>query len=394
MPIENAHFTQAEFDRRIALTRKAMEEVGIDVLFVTNPSNMNYLTGYDGWSFYVHQGVILPMEGKPIWWGRLQDANGARRTVWMEDDEIIFYADRYIQAPDIHPMEDLASHLRIMDFGDKRVGMEMETYFFTAKAFAVLAEGLPDAELVDASTLVNWVRLRKSDEELAFMRRAARISELVIEKAVEIAEPGMLKHELVGELFKTSVHGEDDSWGDYPAIVPLLPSGADASAPHLTWNGEALKKGEATFIEQSGCYRRYHAPLSRTIFFGKPPKHMSDASKALTEGLNAGIEVAQAGMRACDIARALDVELLKVGIERPNRAGYAVGLSYPPDWGEHTVSIRAFDETVLEPGMTFHFMPGLWMDDWGLETTETILIKETGPAEPLCNVERQLFVKP
>ena len=393
MPIENAPFSQAEYDRRIRLVRTAMAEAGIDVMFITNPSNQNWLTGYDGWSFYVHQGVILSLEGDPIWWGRLQDANGARRTVWMQDDKIIYYADRYIQAPDIHPMEDLASHLRIMGFGDKRIGVEMETYYFTARAFAVLAEGLPDAQLVDASTLVNWQRLIKSDEELAFMRRAARISELVIGRAVEIAEPGMRKHDLVGELFKTSVQGEDDSWGDYPAIVPLLPSGEDASAPHLTWNGEALKKGEATFIEQSGCYRRYHAPLSRTIFFGKPPQFMADASAALTEGLNAGIEVARPGNRACDIARALDTELLKVGIERPNRCGYAVGLSYPPDWGEHTVSLRAMDETVLEPGMTFHFMPGLWMDDWGLETTETILISEDGPAEALCNVERKLFIK-
>ncbi|MDV4169830.1 M24 family metallopeptidase [Rhodovulum sp. FJ3] len=393
MPIENAPFSQAEYDRRIRLVRTAMAEAGIDVMFITNPSNQNWLTGYDGWSFYVHQGVILSLEGDPIWWGRLQDANGARRTVWMQDDKIIYYADRYIQAPDIHPMEDLASHLRIMGFGDKNIGVEMETYYFTARAFAVLAEGLPDAQLVDASTLVNWQRLIKSDEELAFMRRAARISELVIGRAVEIAEPGMRKHDLVGELFKTSVQGEDDSWGDYPAIVPLLPSGEDASAPHLTWNGEALKKGEATFIEQSGCYRRYHAPLSRTIFFGKPPQFMADASAALTEGLNAGIEVARPGNRACDIARALDTELLKVGIERPNRCGYAVGLSYPPDWGEHTVSLRAMDETVLEPGMTFHFMPGLWMDDWGLETTETILIREDGPAEALCNVERKLFVK-
>ena len=214
-----------------------------------------------------------------------------------------------------------------------------------------------------------------------------------LERAIELAEPGMRKHDLVGELFKTSVQGEADSWGDYPAIVPLLPSGEDASAPHLTWNGEALKSGEATFIEQSGCYRRYHAPLCRTIFFGKPPTHFSDASEALTEGLNAGIEVARAGNRACDIARALDAELHKVGIERPNRCGYAVGLSYPPDWGEHTVSLRASDETVLEPGMTFHFMPGLWMDDWGLETTETIVIREDGPAEPLCNIPRQLFIK-
>jgi ectoine hydrolase len=43
--------------------------------------------------------------------------------------------------------------------------------------------------------------------------------------------------------------------------------------------------------------------------------------------------------------------------------------------------------------MTFHFMPGLWMDDWGLETTETIVIREDGPAEPLCNIPRQLFIK-
>ena len=43
--------------------------------------------------------------------------------------------------------------------------------------------------------------------------------------------------------------------------------------------------------------------------------------------------------------------------------------------------------------MTFHFMPGLWMDDWGLETTETIVIREDGPAEPLCHIPRQLFIK-
>jgi len=52
------------------------------------------------------------------------------------------------------------------------------------------------------------------------------------------------------------------------------------------------------------------------------------------------------------------------------------------------------DITELRPGMTFHFMPGLWRDDWGLETTETLLIKDSGPAEALCNIERKLFVKP
>ncbi len=393
MPIENVHFSELEYSRRIALVRAAMAQREIDILFITNPSNQFWLTGYDGWSFYTHQGVILPMEGAPYWWGRFMDANGARRTVWMEEENILHYNDAMVQSDIMHPMEDLASHLRIMGYGKARIGVEMETYFYTAKAHATLYEGLPDATLLDASVLVNWQRLIKSDEELRFMRRAARISELVIERAMELAEPGLRKHDLVGELYRTAVQGEEDSWGDYPAIVPMLPSGPDASAPHLTWNGEALKAGEATFVEQSGCYRRYHAPLCRTVFLGKPPQHMIDASHALTEGLNAGIEVARAGNRACDIARALNVELAKVGIERPNRAGYAVGCSYPPDWGEHTVSIRDTDETILEPGMTFHFMPGLWMDHWGMETTETIVITEDGPALPLCNVERKLFIK-
>ncbi|KEO53919.1 M24 family metallopeptidase [Thioclava indica] len=393
MPLAKAPFSQSEYDRRIRLVRQSMAERGIDVLFVTNPSNQFWLTGYDGWSFYTHQGVILPLEGAPFWWGRFMDANGARRTVWMEEENILHYNDMMVQSEVSHPMEDLASRLRIMGYGDARIGVEMETYFYTAKAHAVLLEGLPEAEMIDASVLVNWRRLIKSEEELTFMRRAARISELVITRAMDLIEPGMRKHDLVGELYRTAVQGEEDSWGDYPAIVPMLPSGEDASAPHLTWNGEALKSGEATFIEQSGCYRRYHAPLCRTVFLGKPPQHMVDASQALTEGLNAGIEVARAGNRACDIARALNTELLKVGIERPNRAGYAVGCSYPPDWGEHTVSIRDTDETVLEPGMTFHFMPGLWMDDWGMETTETILIRENGAAEPLSHIARKLFIK-
>ncbi|MBN2741957.1 MAG: M24 family metallopeptidase [Rhodobacteraceae bacterium] len=393
MPLAKAPFSQSEYDRRIRLVRQSMAERGIDVLFVTNPSNQFWLTGYDGWSFYTHQGVILPLEGAPFWWGRFMDGNGARRTVWMEEQNILHYNDIMVQSDVSHPMEDLASRLRIMGYGNARIGVEMETYFYTAKAHAVLIEGLPEAEMIDASVLVNWRRLIKSEEELTFMRRAARISELVITRAMDLIEPGMRKHDLVGELYKTAVQGEEDSWGDYPAIVPMLPSGEDASAPHLTWNGEALKSGEATFIEQSGCYRRYHAPLCRTVFLGKPPQHMMDASQALTEGLNAGIEVARAGNRACDIARALSTELLKVGIERPNRAGYAVGCSYPPDWGEHTVSIRDTDETVLEPGMTFHFMPGLWMDDWGMETTETILIRENGAAEPLSQIPRKLFIK-
>jgi len=101
MTTHNAPFELAEYDRRIAKTRAAMQAAGLDALFVTDPSNQAWLTGYDGWSFYVHQGVILTMEGAPIWWGRYMDMMGGRRTCWMSHDNIVGYGDHYVQSTDI-----------------------------------------------------------------------------------------------------------------------------------------------------------------------------------------------------------------------------------------------------------------------------------------------------
>ncbi len=392
-PPTSLPFSLAEYDRRIAKTRAAMDRAGIDLLFATDPSNQAWLTGYDGWSFYVHQGVLLGLEDGPYWWGRSQDANGARRTIWMGETGIIGYADTYVQSTTSHPMEDLAQHLGDMGHKTARIGVEMENYYYSAKAHAVLTEALPDARFVDATALVNWQRAVKSDEELGFIRKAARISDRMMALAVDLAEPGKRKNEMVGDIVRAAYHGVGDDWGDYPAIVPLTPSGEDASAPHLTWNGAPMHAGEATFFELSGCFRRYHAPLCRTVHLGPPPDAMRTASEALLEGLEAGIDAARAGNRTADVANALNAALAKVGIDRGGRCGYPIGLSYPPDWGERTFSIRPTDDTVLEPGMTFHFMPGLWMDGWGLETTETLLIRDDGPAEALCSVERTLFVK-
>jgi len=393
MSEQRAPFSRAEYDRRLAKTRAAMEKAGIDILFVEDPSNMAWLTGYDGWSFYVHQGVLVFHDADPLWWGRRQDANGALRTVWMVAAQVHGYADHFVQSTERHPMQDLAEIIQARGYGDKRVGVELENYYFSAKAYLTLREELPEAEFVDATALVNWQRGVKSDEELAFMRRAAAISERIVDGIVERVEPGLPKNELVAEILRDAMRGTGEDWGDYPAIVPLLPSGPDAAAPHLTWDGRKFETGAATFYEISGCYRRYHAPFCRTIFLGTPPEHIRRAEDALVEGLEAGLEAARAGNRACDIANALAAPLTRAGIERGARCGYPIGLSYPPDWGERTVSLRAEDETVLEPGMTFHFMPGLWMENWGLEITESILIRDSGPAETFCNRPRKLIVK-
>ena len=394
MPAADPPFSRAEYDRRLALVRAEMTDRGLDALFVEDPSNMAWLTGYDGWSFYVHQGVVVLPEADPLWWGRRQDAPGAHRTVWMADDRVIPYADPYVQSTERHPMQDLARHLKAAGLERGRIGVELENYYFSAKAYLTLREEMPEAEFLDATALVNWKRTVKSAEEIAFIRKAARISEHLVDVWLERVEPGLPKNRLVADILAEGVRGVGEDWGDYPAIVPLTPSGADAAAAHLTWNGKPFQRGEATFFELSGCYRRYHAPFCRSVFLGDPPEAMRRAEAALVEGLEAGLEAARPGNRACDVANALAAPLERAGIDRAARCGYPIGLSYPPDWGERTISFRAEDQTVLQPGMTFHFMPGLWMDDWGVEITEPILIRDSGPAECFCDRPRQMFVKP
>jgi len=77
----NLIFSEEEYQQRVRKTKEIMDKGGMEMLLVMDPANMNYLTGYDGWSFYVHQGVIVSQDAKcPLWFGREQDSNGARLT--------------------------------------------------------------------------------------------------------------------------------------------------------------------------------------------------------------------------------------------------------------------------------------------------------------------------
>ena len=386
------NFTRNEYATRLAKTRRAMAEKGIELLLVSDPSNMAWLTGYDGWSFYVHQAVLVGLEGEPVWWGRAMDANGAKRTAYLSHDNIVGYPDHFVQSTERHPMDHLSGVIAERGWDKLPIGVEMDNYWFSAAAFGALQKYLPNARFSDATALVNWQRAVKSATELEFIRTAGKIVTKMHQRIFEKIEPGIRKCDLVAEIYDAAIRGADDHGGDYPAIVPMLPSGPDAVAPHLTWDDKPMRANEGTFFEIAGVYKRYHCPLSRTVFLGTPPAMFVEAEKATLEGMEAGLEAAKPGNTCEDIANAYFGVLRKYGIVKDSRTGYSIGLSYPPDWGERTMSLRPGDRTELKPGMTFHFMTALWRENMGLEITETLAITETG-YELLADVPRQLSVK-
>jgi len=56
------------------------------------------------------------------------------------------------------------------------------------------------------------------------------------------------------------------------------------------------------------------------------------------------------------------------------------------------MSLRPGDKSVLQEDMTFHLIPAIWQDDWGLEITESFRVGPRGAA-PFCSYPRKLLVK-
>ncbi|MDJ0896416.1 MAG: M24 family metallopeptidase, partial [Alphaproteobacteria bacterium] len=381
-------FSRSEYATRIADTQSVMAARGIELLVVTNPANMAYLTGYDGWSFYVHQCVLLAVdEAEPVWIGRLMDANAAKVTTWLKPEHILGYPDRYVQSTERHPMDYVADDVRSRSWQSRSIGVEKDAYYFTARCLESLQAGLPDARFHDATGLVNWVKVIKSPAELEFMRRAARIIEKTMTTGLDAVRPGARQCDAAAAISHAQITGQAAFGGDYPSIVAMLPSGVGTSTPHLTWSDQPFRHGEATILELAGVYRRYHCPMARTVYLGTPPDAMREMNEIVLEGLQAALDTAKPGVTAEQVEAAWRAVIAKYGHEKESRIGYSTGLNYPPDWGEHTLSLRPGDTTELRPGMCIHCIPGMWMDDWGIEISECFEVTETG-ARPFAEVPR------
>lgn len=378
-------FDAQEYAARLAAVRAAMAAARLDALVLVDPANMRWLTGYDGWSFYVPQAVVVGFDRDPLWWGRPMDRPGAARTTWMGADRLADYPDHLVQADGAHAWSNLSALLAAEGHGRARIGLEMDAHYMTAANADALRAHLPEAHPRDATGLVNRLRAVKSAAELALMAAAGRRVEAMHAAIRDHIRPGLPKCDLIAEVLAAGVRGG----GDYAAIAPIAPSGAEAAAAHLTWDDTPLRAGEATYVEIAGCVKRYHCPLSRTYFLGSVPDMFRRAQDAAMAALEAGLAAARPGAAAQDVAGAVYAALQAHGFEKTSRTGYGVGVGYPPDWGERSLSLRAGDMTELRDGMTLHLMPGLWTPQWGVAITETFVVTPAG-GRPLADVPRAI----
>lgn len=382
-----------EIDQRVAAVRERMATAGFDALVVADPANIHYLTGYNAWSFYMPQLLFVPAVGEPVLAMREMDALGAHRTAVRFADDVLAYPETYVHQHDRHPMGWVGEQLRHRGFGSAmRVGYEGDAHYFSVRAFLALQRSLPEWDLVDSRELVNWVRVVKSDYEIDLMRTAGRVCTGAMLHAVDSISANRPLNEVAAEVMAAQARGVEGADGDYPAIVPMFPRGEGADTPHLTWTADRITTGEAVSIELAGVHKRYHAPLARTVSLGAPSADLDRLAKVTVEGLNTVLDVLRPGTTPAEAVASWDAVLKRNGYEKRSRLGYSIGIGFPPDWGEHTVSLRADDHTELQENMTFHVIAGMWMSGYGFEISESIRVGASG-AECFTTVPRELIVK-
>ena len=386
-------FEKNEYKERLKKVKIDMQKKGIDLLVSHDPSNMNYLTGYDAWSFYYAQCVLVHVnEEEPICFVRAQDGGGAYIKTYLQDKNIIEYDEKYIHTWPLHPYQYLTEIIKKRKWDKQNIGLEMDSHYFTAFCYETIKKGLPNAKLKDAERLVNWVRVVKSNAEIKLMQSAARIVESGMKTAFNSINPGVRQCDAVAEIQKALLNGTKEFGGDYPSIATLLPTGKGTSASHLTHTDEKFVSGEATIIEIAGAYKRYHCPMARTVLLGKKDQKKINTMKATNEALDAGISATKPGNTIDDVAQKFWGVLDKYKIKKDSRTGYSIGIGYPPDWGEQTFNILKGDKTILQPNVTFHMIAVMQFGDWGVEASEAVRVTENG-SELFCNLSRELHIK-
>ena len=387
------NFSREEYSLRVKKTLDSMASKNIDTLLVADPANIYYLCGFDAWSFYMPQTMIISSKlDEPICFVRQMDVGGAYIQTYLKDENIIAYPEKLVHMPPRHPYEYLVEVIKDKKLDTGVIAVEMDAHYFTATCYSKLIDGLSNCKLIDSGFLVNWVRFIKSDKEIEYMHQAARNVEVGMQAAIDHINVGTRQCDAAAAIYGGLIKGMEGFGGDYPSIAPMLPTGQGTSAAHLTWSNELFKENEATVIEISGAYKRYHCPMARTVFLGKEDQEKLDVMNKTIEALEEGKAAIKAGVTADSVAQRFWKVLDKYNIKKDSRTGYSIGAGFPPDWGERTLNISKDDPTILETNCTFHMIAVMQMGDWGVEASDAIRVTDKG-FEVLSDFSKELVFK-
>jgi len=354
-------------------------------LAVAAPESVYYLLGLDHLGYFAFTLLIVPRDGLPV----LVTREMERPTVAAQVRD----CSHQVFADGEDPADVVLAALASATAPGQLVGLERQTMFFPPAVHDRVCTELADRSFTDCTALLAAQRAVKSAAELAHVRQAAEISDVAMAAALGAAGSGVAEREVAAAAFSAMVR----SGGDQPGFLPLIRPLRRLDQEHVTWGNRALIPGAGLFIELSGCSRRYHAPLSRTVYLARLPDNAAEAHAAAVAGLEAALRALRPAARSGEVYAAWQHAV--AGSSAPawptrHHCGYLVGIGFPPSWvgGGEVLGLRPGGDLQIRAGMVFHLMS--WVTrPAGHVVSDTVLVTPTGP-EVLTKTPRELTVLP
>ncbi|WP_147263849.1 Xaa-Pro peptidase family protein [Prauserella sp. PE36] len=347
-------------ESRVASLRARMAEHGLDAVALASPELIYYLTGLDHHGYFAFTLLVVPRDGDLA----LVTREMERPTVRAQVPQC-----RHVTFGDgTDPATAVAGALADVPAGG-RIATEDAAIFFPPAIHARARLALPGRRWTDATPLLTGTMAVKTADEVELVRAAAAISDAAMAAGTARAREGTAEHDVAAAVH----HALYSTGGQQPGFVPMIRPLWMLEQEHVSWGPRTLTRGTGLFLELSGCVRRYHAPLSRTVYVGDPPEGAAEAHAAALAGLEAARATLRPGVRTGDVYAAWHAA---AGVTVPrHHCGYLVGIGFPPSWvgGGEVLGIRPGGDTRVRAGMTFHLMswvPGHVVSDTALVTSE------------------------
>lgn len=320
------HFEQSEYEGRVDAARSSIVEAGLDGLLMFAPESHYWLTGYDTFGFAMFQCMVLTTSGDVHLLTRAPDLRQAQQTSTLSNDKIHIWKD----VEGVNPVTDLVKLLADIGLSGMTLGIETKTPGLTAYNGDLVRSALNGTRLVEASDLIPVLRRIKSPAEIEFTRKAAELSDIALDAALETTHAGAFEGDILAAM-QGSVFEEG---GDYAGNEFIIGSGEAALLCRYQSGRRTLDVNDQLTIEWSGAWRRYHAAMMRTLIVGEANDTQKQMHAAATEALEACEAAIKPGAPMGDVfdahARTFDSHGLTHA--RLNACGYGMGAVYNPIW--------------------------------------------------------------
>jgi Xaa-Pro dipeptidase len=361
-------FARTEYDERVRRARVNLQQAGIDVMVVTGPENIFYLTGQQTPGYYTFQALVLPVEGEPVF--------VIRQLEYFNFISNTFISDAAIYTDGDEPVGFLVDVIQKKGWAGKRIAIDKRGWFLPIAVYEALQAKL--GTIHDGAGQIEKLRAIKSAAEIEKLEMAASYVDAGMRAGLAAVRVGATENDFVAAMLQASIA----AGSEYMGMEPLVSCGPRSGIPHGTWRRRRIAQGEPAFLEMAASHDRYHAALMRSTWIGQPPQLAIDMEKVCQDALQAALDAIKPGEPceaphlACQavIDRAGYTEAFK------KRTGYSVGISFAPDWGEGAIlSLYSGVKTLLQPGMSFHLPPALRVyGEFTVGVSETIVVTETG----------------